>query len=172
VGFLAQLYAKFKAADLCIYLGSSQEPTNKQIHELLFLPKSVYQKYLHFLGSCIQNSKLHSLVFILASLRNNKQTNPWGIVLTRICLPKYFFQNLGFLSSCIQNSKLHMLVFILTSLRNKKTTKFMGYYSCPKSGLPVYIIYYGICQTKPVPDLGLLNGYLHNFLSKTNEIIV
>ena len=74
--------------------------TNKQIHEVWFLPESVYQKYFSkiwaFLYSYIQNSKLHALVFILASLRNNKQTNPWGMILARICLPKIFSQNLGF----------------------------------------------------------------------------
>ena len=67
--------------------------------------KKIAPPYLGFLGSCIQNSKLHTLVFILASLRNNKQTNPWDIILARICLPKIFFQNLGFLCSYIWNSK-------------------------------------------------------------------
>ena len=70
------------------------ETTNKQIHEVWFLPESAYQKSFPkiwaSLYSYIQNSKLHALVFILASLWNNKQTNPWNMILAKICLPKLF----------------------------------------------------------------------------------
>jgi len=75
------------------------EITNKQIHEVWFLPKSAYQKSFSkiwaFLYSYIQNSKLHTFVFILASLRNKKQTNLWGMILARICLLKIFFPKSG-----------------------------------------------------------------------------
>jgi len=87
-------------------------------------------------------------------------------------LTKIFFPKSGLSEQLYTKFKAAHAGIYLNFSQKQKTTKFMGYYSCPKSGLPVYIIYYGICQTKPVLDLGLLNGYLHNFLSKTNEIIV
>ena len=92
------------------------------------LPKIFFQN-LGFLCSYIQNSKLHTFVFILASLRNKKQTNLWGIILARICLLKIFFQNLGFLCNYIQNSIAAHSCMYFSFSQKQETNRSMGYYS-------------------------------------------
>ena len=102
------------------------EITNKQIHEVWFLPESAYQKSFSkiwaSLCSCTQNLKLHTLVFTLASLINYKQTNPWDMILIRICLPKLFFKIWAFCAAIYKIQRLHALVCILASLKNNKQT--------------------------------------------------
>ena len=64
---------------------------------------------------------MHTLVFILASLRNKKQTNLWGIILARILLTQKKYSKIwAFLCSCIQNSNLHTPIFILASLDKQR----------------------------------------------------
>ena len=101
------------------------ETTNKQICEVWFLPESAYQKSFSkiwaFLYSYIQNSKLHTFVFILASLRNKKQTNLWGMI--------HFSQNLGFLCNYIQNSIAAHSCMYFSFSQKQETNKSIGYYS-------------------------------------------
>src|SRR6266436_5495737 len=44
--------------------------------------------FLRSQSSYIQNLKLHTLAFLLPSSQNNKQTNPLGMILARICSPE------------------------------------------------------------------------------------
>jgi hypothetical protein len=68
-----QQHTKLKAAHFWIYLGFYQKQKHTDLHNIILaricLPKIVFQN-LGFLGSCIQNSKLHTFVLILAFLRN------------------------------------------------------------------------------------------------------
>ena len=97
-------------------------------------PKKMAPPYLGFLGSCIQNSKLHTLVFILASLRNNKQTNPWDIILAKMCLPKIFFQNLAFPVQQYTKFKAAHLCTYFGFFQKQQTNKSVKYDSCQNLG--------------------------------------
>ena len=101
------------------------ETTNKQIHEVWFLSESAYQKYFSkiwaFYAAIYEIQKLHTLVYILASLRNNKQTKPQGIILSRIHLP------------CLKSGvcKIQTCNFYIYYgfCWKQQANKFMGYYS-------------------------------------------
>ena len=92
LGHCGQLYSWFKAAyvytDLLFLYYKLYSQICTFISANYWYPPKNSSLYLGSQSSYIQNLKLHTLAFLLPSSQNNKQTNPLGMILARICCPE------------------------------------------------------------------------------------